>query len=74
MVANRMLVRIDSMGIEEYEAAQMFGSFIRDIVENDAVGAAHTLAEGMADIFEKYAREGNRKFDKAEFLRMVREA
>jgi hypothetical protein len=66
--------RIETMGIEEFETAEMFAAYLRDIIENDAAGAAHTLAEGMADIFEKYAAEGGRNFDKAEFLRIVRAA
>jgi hypothetical protein len=66
--------KINDMGIEEFETAQMFAAYLRDIIENDAAGAAHTLAENMADIFKKYAAEGGRVFDKAEFLRIVRAA
>ena len=58
-------------GIEEHETALMFGAYIRDIIENEAAGAAEVLARGMADIFERHAAEGGRDFDKAEFLRIA---
>ncbi len=60
------------MDIIEISTAELFGNYIRDVIENDAADAAVSLARNMADIFEKYAAaESWRTFDRAEFLRVA---